>query len=198
VSPIYWLSIRLRRVNPAAPSGLDATPDSFRPNQSPLVSSPGPLAFWSRRCRLSATSVASRRPLSPRGSVTCYQTCDTAFAFSRPVSPARVLGVHATPVSFQAESVPPGHQPRSRRFSPECWRVSSGRLPTSLARLSPRGSQDPRGPFDVSHLALRRQPHAQVCMLPLLSRAQQSFLTPSLGQDPDEQRRARVVSCEYA
>lgn len=58
MSPIHLLSRRCRRVNAAACSGLQATPDSFRPGQRPLVSSPGP-------CSCSGSSRFSNRSLSP-------------------------------------------------------------------------------------------------------------------------------------
>jgi hypothetical protein len=58
------------------------------------------------------------------------EACDTS---SSPASPGTVLGLHE----------PPGHQPRSRRFSPERRRLSSRRL--SIPRpCTP--FRDPRGP----------------------------------------------------
>jgi len=130
--PTTLLSLAVRRCRPAACSGLHATPGSFRPSQSPLVSSPGPWSFLqqltlrrSRCSRFSAVSTASHRSLSPCGSAPVSRLTTLLSIAVRRCRPTACYGVHATPVSYRAESEPPGHQPRSQRFSPECWRLSS-------------------------------------------------------------------------
>jgi len=62
--------------------------------------------FRNLRCLPSAAFTSRRLNLD--------QAYDTAFDRFEPVSSGRVLGMHATPVSFQAESAPPGYQPRSQ------------------------------------------------------------------------------------
>lgn len=175
VSPIHLLSRRLRPVNPATSSGMDVTPDPLRPSQRPLVSSPGllvcgwrasaplfrvqvPPTFHNLRCFLSA-AFTSRVP-------NLDQAYDTAFDRCEPVSSDRVLGVHATPVPYQAGSEPPGNQPRSQPVFPECARLSSRTTLASRRAAFTSRFSGPRGPFGDS--VLRRQPHAEVCILPLL------------------------------
>jgi hypothetical protein len=178
-------------MNPAASSGLDATPEAFRPLQSPLVSSPGPCDSGQGAWRVSTTSVAFSRPLSARASLACLQACDMAFS-GLPVSPGDVLWSARYPCLVSAESVPPGHQPGSRDG------LLSGRgFPRDDSRFPPRNFHLAVLSAHSGRVTLVRgvtHGYAQVSILPLLSRAQQSFLTPYRGQDPDEHRWARVLS----
>lgn len=61
--------------------------------------------FGNLRCFPSAAFTSRRLNLD--------QAYDTVFDHLEPVSSDRVLGKHATPVSFWAESAPPGYEPRS-------------------------------------------------------------------------------------
>jgi len=96
--PTTLLSLAVRRCRPAACSGLHATPGSFRPSQSPLVSSPGPWSF------LTAAHAAPVSVLTIFRSLHCFpsvaftlrirsrfQAYDTAFDRCAPVSSDRVL-----------------------------------------------------------------------------------------------------------
>lgn len=184
VSLILLLSRRLRRVNPAPSSGMDGTPDPFRPSQRPLVSSPGLWSVvcasasfsWSGRLRLSATSVAFHRPLSPHGSLTSTKPATLLSITLRRCRPT-ACSVSTPPLSRIGPSqsplvISPGPS-RARRA--QCARrlfsLSGGAFPRERlsnpdAALSPRGSQGPVGLATI--FVLRRQPHTQVCMLPLL------------------------------
>lgn len=142
-------------------------------------------------CRVSTTSVAFSRPLSARASLTCLQACDMAFS-GLPVSPGDVLWSARYPCLVSAESVPPGHQPGSRDG------LLSGRgFPRDDSRFPPRDFHLAVLSAHSGRVTLFRgvtHGYAQVSILPLLSRAQQSFLTPYRGQDPDEHRWARVLN----
>jgi len=68
-------------VNLAASSGLDATPVSFRPSQSPLVSSPGPLVA------VGALAPSFRHPSRPAfGSSRCFLTFRFHLTAPEPVT----------------------------------------------------------------------------------------------------------------
>jgi len=94
------------------------------------------------------------------------QAYDTAFDRCEPVSSGCVLGVHATPVSLRPSQSPLVVSPGPSRSSLSGDDFPRERLPNPVALLSPRGSQGPVG--HATMLVLRRQPHAQVCMQPLL------------------------------
>jgi len=125
IEAVHWLSIRLRRVKPAAFSGMYATPVSFRLSQRPLASIrhqvplihrsvpfPGLLRGQSGSAKFSPAFagfhpvvfiLADTRPL-----IEASRHC---FRSLRPASPDRVLGMHATPIP-PGGIVPPGrHHP---------------------------------------------------------------------------------------
>lgn len=109
-----------------------------------------------------------------------------------PVSPGRVLWSARYPCLVSAESAPPGHQPGSRNG------LLSGRgFPRDDSRFPPRNFHLAVLSAHSGRVTLFRgvtHGYAQVSILPLLSKAQQSFLTPYRGQDPDEHRWTRVLN----
>jgi hypothetical protein len=128
-------------VNPAPSSGMDGTPDPFRPGQRPLVSSPGlcsvvcaNAAFsWSGCLRLAATSVAFHRPLSPRGPLTSNRPATLLSIALRRCRPAACL-VCTPPLS----RIRPGQSPLvispGPSHDPERRRLSSRTTPESRRR----------------------------------------------------------------
>jgi hypothetical protein len=191
VSPIRLLSRRSRLANLATSSGLDVTPVPFRPGQAPWFQAqvPGlwtcvlsvaglPPAFRDLR-RFLPAAFTSRLPILD-------QAYDTAFASLVPVSSGRVLGQHATPDSSRLNQSPLVISPGPSRYSLSGDDFPRERLPISVALLSPRGSQGPVGHaaiFVLQPPAACSGLHATPAVV-----AQQSFLTPNRGQDPDELR----------
>jgi len=118
----------LRRVKSATSSGLDATPVSFRLSQSPLAAvllrqaPPSIAVLRCRGCFIRSGSAA----LSPAFAGSCsvvliladtrplMEAITTLLSIVWPVSPDRVLGMHATPFP-PGGKVPPGRQPILRQ-----------------------------------------------------------------------------------
>jgi len=163
----------LRRVKSATSSGMDVTPASFGPTQSPLA------AVLLRQAPPSVVTARCRDDFRPAGfgeAFHCFHSFllrrfqphgsqpltgglhDTAFDRSAPMSSGRVLGMHATPLP-PGGRVPPGRQPSCARFllsgtrsisraglSPEPCRPASRRFSISVVRLSTSRFSGPRRP----------------------------------------------------
>jgi len=107
--------------------GVHATPEPFRPAQCPLAAyrlrqapmphrgAPLPEPLYGRSGPAALSPIVHRLPVrsaSPsRASLPLTGPYDTAFDRSAPVSPGRILGMHATPA------------PRSGAVLPESYRV---------------------------------------------------------------------------
>lgn len=177
---------------------MDGTPDPFRPSQRPLVSSPGLWSVvcasasfsWSGCLRFAATSVAFHRPLSPRGSLTSTRPATLLSIALRRCRPA-ACSVCTPPLSrIRPSQSPLVISPGPSRSSLSGDAFPRERLPNPDARAFTSRLSGPRGPcgnFRAVPPAACSGLHATPAAL-----AQQSFLTPYRGQDPDKLRRSRV------
>lgn len=156
---------------------------------------------WSGRLRLAATSVAFHRPLSPRGSLTSTRPAtllSIALRRCRPTAcsvctpPLSRIGPSQSPLVI---SPGPSRVPRAALSHCAHPTLSGGAFPRErlsnpdarafTSRLS--GPRGPCGDVRAAPPAACSGLHATPAVL-----AQQSFLTPNRGQDPDELRRSRV------
>lgn len=173
----------------------------FQAQVSGLWSAQSAAFSWSGRLRLSATSVAFHRPLSPRGPCPrpnlrhCFRSlkrrCRPA-ACSVCTPPLSRIGPSQSPLVF---SPGPSRVPYAALSHCAHPTLIGGafpreRLPISVARALTSRFSGPRGPcgdFRAAPPAACSGLHATPAVL-----AQQSFLTPNRGQDPDDPRRSRV------
>jgi len=159
---------------------------------------------WSGRLRLAATSVAFHRPLSPHGSLTSTRPAtllSIALRRCRPAAcsvctpPLSRIGPSQSPLVISpGPSRTPPHA-ALRHYAHRVRTLNGGdfpreRLSNPVARAFTSRFSGPRGPcgdFRAAPPAACSGLHATPAVV-----AQQSFLTPNRGQDPDELRRSRV------
>lgn len=146
------LSIRSRRVKSTTCSGVHVTPESFGSIQNPLGAyrlpqAPTTIAVLRYRNRFVVGWVRldfcptfielPSRQLPPRGRpYRCHRPYDTAFDRFASVSPDRILGLDATPVSLSETVLPgSGRVPATAPTSCEAvFRLSADRI-SSISRF---------------------------------------------------------------
>jgi len=179
------LSIRSRRVKSTTSCGLDVTPALFRPTQSPLAAyhlrqaptsigaAPllehlydrlGQAVLSSAFADSRAVFFALRHPSVDVGLTTLLFDC------SEPVSPDRVLGMHATPHPPGGQGPPGRHHPapgshcrarsEKRAFRLNAEDFPRARISVSIVRLSTSRFSGPRGPCDEFGLIPSRIPRS--------------------------------------
>jgi len=121
---------------------------------------------------------------------------DTAFDRFAPVSPGRVLGMHATPLPVDGRAPLAANQPAPGSYSAapvrllaRAFRLSPADFPRGVSRFpssgfQPHGSQGHVGQGD--HFRRCHLPRAQVCTQPLLIRpAEQPDCLPTSARHPN-------------
>jgi hypothetical protein len=188
---------------------MDGTPDPFRPSQRPLVSSPG---LWSvvraKRGLFLVRAPPAFRDLRrfPPAAFTSRSLSSTKPATLLSIALRRCRPTACSVCTLPLSRIGPSQSPLV--FSPGPSRVPCAalshsahptliggdfpreRLPISVARALTSRFSGPRGPcgdFRAAPPAACSGLHATPAVL-----AQQSFLTPNRGQDPDDPRRSRV------